>query len=377
MTHSKKKIRRPRPADPMHRPVVTWTADDVRTVMNHPDYLAGENTPSGKARFEKVRDYFALEAIGHRPPEPETQDQVQEPASAKNSPEQEAFRQALFEADDPVEEIALKPARSWTESEQEQVARKTLDLPSGDPRREHLDAMRHRWFSHRYGDDPVKYGATGRMIDPEPKNWIPADSVEVEASDGGPIHKGLGRIGALVERHAEKGSFAPSIRSLQTGLNILSDTESERRIMAGEPPEPFDALKEDGDFGPKSRLALKRALTNLGPGKVEEGYALGRFRQLAGSGDGASLGEEIDRSFAPLFPGARNRSNPDARRVEIEALQTTLNDIGRKEFGPRDWRPIAEDGHIGPGTLAAFNRIAKVAGPQRLTRRFGANLGFL
>jgi len=117
-----------------------------------------------------------------------------------------------------------------------------------------------------------------------------------------------------------------------------------------------------------------------GIGKVEEGFALGRFGRLArdihsGRADTRSLKPVIDRSFGPLFR-PKGTALPKQSKPENLAFQSTINDLGPKVFEYDAFKPIREDGLIGPRTESAFNAILPATGPDRFTSRLGHNLGF-
>ena len=167
-----------------------------------------------------------------------------------------------------------------------------------------------------------------------------------------------------------------AVRGLQSGLNLL---KSIMQRSAKSSPLAHD-LKTDGVVGPKTRRALRFATTKLGRPKVEEGFALGRFGRLArdihsGRADTRSLKPVIDKSFGPLFR-PKGTALPKQSKPENLAFQSTINDLGPKVFEYDAFKPIREDGLIGPRTESAFNAILPATGPDRFTSRLGHNLGF-
>lgn len=302
-----------------------------------------------------------------------------EVAVGVESPDLEAFRKQLFEADDDVEEIALKPAQAWTEAEQRQVADRIHLLPTSDPRRDELDEMRAKWFSHFYGDDPVRFDDTGRMMSPQPKSPIPKEVQPVTTSAGVPLQAGLERVEKMVQTHANNGRVASPVRNLQAGLNLLAQADLESPSKPAGKRKALVLIKEDGDFGPQTRAKLKQTLADLGAPKVAEAFSLGQFKDFlrSGSPDPRSLSEAAEKAFGPLFrkPGIRTLEN--SWRPEGEALQATLNDVGAEVFGDGAWEPLREDGWIGPKTASAFVKCAKASGPDHLAHRYGWYLGFL
>jgi len=56
-------------------------------------------------------------------------------------------------------------------------------------------------------------------------------------------------------------------------------------------------------------------------------------------------------------------------------LQATINDLGRDTHG-NGFKPIKEDGDIGPKTETAFKQVLPAAGNDNFTSKLGENLGF-
>jgi len=94
-----------------------------------------------------------------------------------------------------------------------------------------------------------------------------------------------------------------------------------------------------------------------------------------GRDDTRKLGATIGKAFGPLFRPL-GTALPKQGRGENLAFQATVNDLGPKVFEPDAFKPIREDGLIGPKTETAFNAVLPAAGPDRFTSRFGHNLGF-
>ncbi len=107
-----------------------------------------------------------------------------------------------------------------------------------------------------------------------------------------------------------------------------------------------------------------------------------------GRDDTRALSKTIDTAFGPLFhptvkvvrkegiTGRLPLVGPETGRGENLAFQATVNDLGSDAFGRDKYKPIREDGFIGPKTETAFNRVLPAAGPDRFTSRLGHNLGF-
>ncbi len=98
------------------------------------------------------------------------------------------------------------------------------------------------------------------------------------------------------------------MKVLQVGLNL-----------AGQ------ALKVDGDPGPKTRAGLAATVAKQGAAKTEEAVAMGGFKRMADAGRATrapkpGLRDTVENDVQPLF-GARQP------KVAAETLQSSLNDL--------------------------------------------------
>ncbi len=303
-------------------------------------------------------------------------------AAKLSTPEARAFI-AEVEKDDGIDDILVKPVGRWTAGEAERVMKARIALPAGDPRRDELFCAERDFFEHAYGTGPVERDATGRMIEPKPKRVPPERPMAAVDADGRPLRDGLRRVARRVVVASDGRSLSRPIRHLQDGLNLLSSAIKPESRASG--AYPRRALKTDGVFGSKTRSDLKRAVARLGAAKVDEGIALGRFRDFARQARqnrGGNLAQETEAAIGHLFrnPKADPEDRPGNRRggrIEAVTLQETINDLGPAELKGQDFRPLKLDGRIGPKTLDAFDLINKTAGPDKLTKRFGRFLGFL
>ncbi len=271
------------------------------------------------------------------------------------------FLAQMAKSDEPADEILLKPAHRWTQDEVRAVTRKRMDLPSTDPRVEDMFGREMAWYTHVYGNDPVKYDETGRMIDPQPLIPIPEAKVEPEDADGGPLAEGLKAVAADMGEASREGGEAKAVRALQSGLNLTADNPGQR-------------LAEDGDLGPKTRLAAKRAVAEKGSGSTREAVALGRFHEYAKTKTGDSTADDLGPELAAIFAPLADQGGP-ALDDAAYALQRTLNELGRDHFPQGQWRDIPVDGAVGEETGRAFALVLQAAGPANLARRFANWLG--
>ena len=266
----------------------------------------------------------------------------------------------LSKQDDPLETILDKDPADLTEAEVRDVmlARKGAET---DDERQKLFAVEQAFFGDKYGSEAVKYDATGRMEAPKavkPINEKPA-----------PAKTDLKAIAEAVAKPLGEESGPEVAKALQAGLNILNRVRTEK----GAKSPLFSELKIDGITGPKTRGAFKQTARKLGPAKLEEGMALGRFERFAEAPGSKDLRAKTASAFGDLFrkPSAAQPRSSD----EGYALQATINDLGR-DSGLSGFAPIREDGDVGPRTERAFKQVLPSAGAGRFTAKLGQHLGF-
>lgn len=149
--------------------------------------------------------------------------------------------------------------------------------------------------------------------------------------------------------------------ALMTGLAVMA------------PGWPTVDSSAGGDF----KLKLMDSLAALGPMKVVEGYALGRFHDMAQQAcidpmDAGELDQWMRILFSPLLRDPFDEALP---RLEVGALQDALNELGSRHIA--HWQDIAVDEKLGLETAEAFAHVLAVTGPRALTEALGAHLGFL
>ena len=296
-------------------------------------------------------------------------------------PEQRKLMDDISKTDGPLDEILAKDPRNLTEGEFVELKKEVLNLPAG-PEQNRLDGMATAFLEHRFGDGPAKFDAVGRMIDPEPIRPINDKPVPARTPDGEPLTGVVGKIGGVIADAAGGEDRTSAVQDLQSGLNLLKSIMQRRAKSSSLAAIHTTDLKTDGVVGPKTRRALRLAATTLGRPKIEEGFALGRFGNFArgiqsGRADTRSLKPTIDKAFGPLFRDPQSsRQSPSRPAEENLSFQATINDLGSDVFGREAFKPIREDGLIGPRTESAFNAVLPAAGPDRFTSRLGHNLGF-
>lgn len=156
-----------------------------------------------------------------------------------------------FAATPPVgaDAVLLKRPETVTEDEMLSLIRRD----DYDRNRTLGDAVR-RWHVAFYGDGPVPRDATGRQIDAPPMRPFPPHATPPVAADGGDLADGVRRIAETVARAAAPG-LTDGVRRLQQSLN----TEALAR-----PADSTAPLKEDGVFGPATRLRLQQEVARSG-----------------------------------------------------------------------------------------------------------------
>ena len=291
-------------------------------------------------------------------------------------PARDLIARATFVQGNP-EDILEKHPNLWTRKETRTVQGSPLYGRPG-PRQQDVIKAVASWYSRVFGDGEVAYDETGRMIEPKPKAGVPEKPTEAVDVLGRPLSRGVARIARHVVAGAKtKADVQRSVLAAQKAFNML---------------EPDTPLREDGDFGPKSRMAARRAVRALGAGKAEERLGLGRFASFVErankSGSASGLAFETERVLGPLLRARAERGDDWARRdrprstaprsprPEAVALQETLNEIGARTIGS-DFKPLREDGWIGPKTTGVFRNVARAVGPRRFTRHLAHSLCFL
>ena len=280
----------------------------------------------------------------------------------------------LTKQDDPLEEIMEKNPVDLTEGEVRQVMQARRGAAT-DAEREKLFDIEKAFFDDKYGTDEVTYDATGRMVAPVALKPIRNQPVPAKGADGKPAVETLKMLAHTLAIPLAGENGADVVKSLQGGLNILNRARTDKRVKTPKSAvEPlFSELKTDGIAGPKTRRAFKASARTLGPAKVKEGMAIGRFQRFAEAPRFNDLRQQTEASFGDLFrkPSAsKPKSTPEGF-----GLQATINDLGRGTLD-RTFQPIREDGDIGPRTAHAFKQVLPAVGADRFTAKLGENLGF-
>jgi len=293
-----------------------------------------------------------------------------ESAKPDRRPEVESFLEDLKTSDNPLADILLKSTRDWTEDEVGQVHRSDA---YADPLQSDVAGKVRQWFEDHYGTDPVNTDETGRMLDPVFTTVPRKEPVAAKGKDGQPVLDGVLGAGAKIAGLADKRGLSTAIRGVQSGLNLLGQYQADGRKKTG-------SLKTDGLFGPKTKQSFRNNVAELGAPRVENALALGSFQNLLDNKRGparGTLGEVAHDSFSGLFqndsPYKPADKSPTAWGLVV---QDTINDVGAKTFGKGAFKPLKNDGWIGPKTAGAFDKVFKPTGMGGFMKSLSNNFGF-
>ncbi len=259
---------------------------------------------------------------------------------------------------DTSDDFLFKRPEDLTEGEIKNLMITRNNSQNDKPLFDELVEKERKWFSTHYGDDPVKFDETGKMIQPVTKNPAPTEPKPVTVPGGQTMVDAIKLVANQLDKSSD--NKVDTIRGLQTGINRTKEKT--------EVP-----LKIDGMFGPKSATGLKKAIAALGPTKISEANALGQFQHKAEkakkSGDTKNLILDVSTRFESLLS---SKKDPKENTVGL-ALQTAINETNKDD----DQIPmLKEDGIIGPKTEDVFGMTVKKKDTEDLTDNFGYFLGF-
>lgn len=282
--------------------------------------------------------------------------------------------------DNPGRAALLKPVEKLTEGEMKDMINHAQGdyrgFRSGDPLKAHTYEKVQDWHVAMYGDAPQANDG-GKPIEPQPIRSIPQQASPHTTPDGGDLWQATAKIGQQVADTAGTDGYDNAVKGLQRGLNILNASNPlPERSHAYGPYTKLGPVEEDGKYGPQTDFALKHATARLGPAKVQDGLALGRFntfaRQAQSSGNADGLEAATHGAFGPLF---RDNSDDKSPKVEGGVLQETLNAMGSQQHD--DWENLKVDNWVGPKTTAAFGRVLQNEDADKFTTVFGRGLGLV
>jgi len=276
--------------------------------------------------------------------------------------------------DHPGKSALLKPVDKWNESEMKDALNSAqgdfTGWKSGDPQKARLYEAVQDWHTNTYGDGPQVLEG-GKPVEPSPVKPLNIVAQPHTTPQGEDLWKASSRMGDKLGTIAETDGYEQSVKGLQRGLNILNSTQPlPERSDAWGPYTPQEALKVDGDYGPKTDFVLKDTLARHGESKADDALALGRFGNFADqvkqSGKADGLDQATKDIFGPLYGGS------DAPNG---VLQETLNKVGGNSID--GWQDLKVDDWIGPKTTDAFAQVMDQTDPEDFIRGFGQGLGLL
>jgi hypothetical protein len=232
-----------------------------------------------------------------------------------------------FDSDD---DLLLKRPEQITEGERDRLWAASVKHPDGHPLNRAFADARTKAFEHVFGTDPAGVDAAGRVHRPDPLAAPPAAPEPPKDAKGRDVKDAVLRTARHIV--ATAGDDVPgAVKALQAGLNVVERARRFGRQDADESDAPFEPLKTDGVFGPKTHGALKRTVAKAGAPKAREALALGRFRTLAETAkrnpdQAARLRPAVEREIGDLFPA---RPRADAAGAPVRALQARRIDTAQ------------------------------------------------
>lgn len=152
---------------------------------------------------------------------------------------------SFFQNNNSSENILYKDISNITENEILH-ARKFANYDTKDiGLKNSLNKKINQWYDDIYGNNPIKYDITGRMVTPNEKLPAAKNFVPLKSKDGLPIGVAFQNI-------------SQTLSDTSAPLNILSLQKSINQLLNS------DSLKEDGVIGPKTTSATKKVLATLG-----------------------------------------------------------------------------------------------------------------
>jgi LysM repeat protein/GH24 family phage-related lysozyme (muramidase) len=201
------------------------------------------------------------------------------------SPEAEKLRAMLGQPlAEPAQEILLKDPALWTENEVRTVMQgEDYQGTNGAAERQEAFNRVAEWFRLTYGDGRARLDVTGRPLPSIPVRQAPREPAPARTPQGENVGDAARSVALRVARAASGDGLESAIRALQGGLN---------RFVPRQRGTPN--LLEDGDYGPKTHLALTRSVAKEGAEATKNAFDLQRML-------GAS--ERAAKTASPTEPG--------------------------------------------------------------------------
>jgi len=248
-------------------------------------------------------------------------------AAAKEEAPEKSYYDRYKELEDPVEDLLYKKPESLTQEVVNQAHKRSFE--SKDPaERQRYDKIVSEYYRTNYSNRPQQLDETGKGIEPQATRRIPEQGSPLLSSSGRPVDEEIRSTSERLSQIDGNPFHDSGVRGLQRGLN-----------KAGASPQ----LKEDGELGPKTTSAWKRAATE-NPAKLNQALGTGSMENLITKNRGTTFSpQDLDNS-------ARSAWGDEGGRT----LQRGLNQAGSAK---EDYEPLKEDNDVGKKTTSAFNRL--------------------
>ncbi len=248
-------------------------------------------------------------------------------AAAKEEAPEKSYYDRYKELEDPVEDLLYKKPESLTQEEVNQAHKRSFE--SKDPaERQRYDKIVSEYYRTNYSNRPQQLDETGKGIEPQATRRIPEQGSPLLSSSGRPVDEEIRSTSERLSQIDGNPFHDSGVRGLQRGLN-----------KAGASPQ----LKEDGELGPKTTSAWKRAATE-NPAKLNQALGTGSMENLITKNRGTTFSpQDLDNS-------ARSAWGDEGGRT----LQRGFYQAGSAK---EDYEPLKEDNDVGKKTTSAFNRL--------------------
>ena len=248
-------------------------------------------------------------------------------AAAKEEAPEKSYYDRYKELEDPVEDLLYKKPESLTQEEVNQAHKRSFECKA-PAERQRYDKIVSDYYRTNYSNRPQRQDDTGKGLEPQAIRRIPEQSSPLLSSSGRPVDEEIRSTSERLSQIDSNPFHDSGVRALQRGLN-----------KAGASPQ----LKEDGELGPKTTSAWKRAATE-NPAKLNQALGTGSMENLIAKNRGTTFSpQDLDSS-------ARSAWGDDGGRI----LQRSLNQAGNAK---EDYEPLKEDNDVGEKTASTFNRL--------------------
>lgn len=257
----------------------------------------------------------------------DNEEKEQKPAQSEEKT-RKSYYERYKEHENPLEDLLYKKPEELTKEEVEQAHKHSFETQDPEERRRY-DKVVTDYYQHNYRNEPQQQDETGKGIEPQAVRQIPEQSSGLLAKSGRPVDDEVKSLSERLQKIEEDPYHDNGVRGLQRGLNL-----------SGATPQ----LKEDGELGPKTTSAWKRAAINEDTDKLSRSVGVGSMENLVSKNRGKRLlPDELDSSV-------RTALGEDGGA----ALQRSLNETGSKR---ESYEVLKEDNDIREKTASSFNQL--------------------